>query len=836
MRRTTFLVLLTACILFAPTTSRAGAVSGDFQPSSEPLTLHVAWLDGRSLAEASTTGAVLLDRFPDAVIVADEASSLALRQAGFRVEGPFAVPAGITVTLVRERGAAQAAPFDAQEFEHAGAQLLWSGGRNAIALSDGPLPETAHAKAHAHKVLADTPLRMAPTEEPAAVTDFFPVIQTMVDQVSGTRFIDWIRDMANGRATTVGGAPVTFTTRASHTQLCDKAEQWAYERLVELGYTDVQYDPYTFGTTSARNVVATLPGTETPDQVIVLGAHLDSTSPVSSTLAPGANDNASGVAGLLEIARILRGYSFEKTIRFIAFTGEEQGLYGSQHYASAAAARGDIIDAAVIFDMIGWHNLQNKIDIEGETPYLPIMNVMKDACTEYTTLATNMVIGSWGSDHVPFQNAGYSSFLAIENEYPDYPCYHQTCDSVAWNQPVFGAEVMKAGIATVAHLAGARPLHIAHTPLPSTENTTTPYEVVADISKLSPLVPDSLLLHWSRGGPWTSTQMTATATPNRWHAYIPAQPNGTVSYWLSARDSAGLSAVHPLSAPASVNQFIIASRETLFAEGFETGASGWTHGGVKDDWQVGAPSGLYEDPASAYAGSNIAGTDVTGVGGVAARYDTYCDTWFESPAVDCSDWAGVRLSFARKLAIERSVGNTRDWAQVQINGTPVWESSSSVDTKDPAWTLQNLDISAAADGRSSVKIKWTLHSNGSFQYGGWNLDEIRITGISTTAVATDVATPAPRPALVLAPSIPNPVASTTLLRFELARAGRTELAVFDVGGRHVRTLVDGELGPGLHKAVWDARDSEGRLQGSGIYFYRLTSAGKTVTQRLTLLR
>ena len=46
------------------------------------------------------------------------------------------------------------------------------------------------------------------------------------------------------------------------------------------------------------------------------------------------------------------------------------------------------------------------------------MNVMKDACAQYTTLATNIVLGSWGSDHVPFQNAGYSAFLAIENEYP----------------------------------------------------------------------------------------------------------------------------------------------------------------------------------------------------------------------------------------------------------------------------------------------------------------------------------------------------------------------------------------------------------------------------------
>lgn len=842
MCRLTSLALLTACLLFAPAASRADAASaaGNFQPSAKPLALRVAWLDGRSLVEAGATGAVLLDRFPDAVIVADDASAQALRRAGFRIEGPLAVPAGLTVTLVRERGAAAgAAAFDAQEFEQVGAQLLWRGGRNAIALSHDPLPETAHTGPHAHKVLGDTPLRIAPvgaTDSKVASTTFLPVIQTMVDQVSGARFMDWIRDMSNGRAVPVGGLPVTIATRSTPTAMCDKAEQWAYERFVELGYTDVQYDPYTFGSTSARNIVATLPGTERPNQVIVLGAHLDSTSPTASTLAPGANDNASGVAGLLELARILRGYSFKNTIRFIAFTGEEQGLYGSQHYANAAAARGDSIAGAVIFDMIGWHNLQNMIDIEGETAYQPIMNVMRDACTQYTSLATNMVFGSWGSDHVPFQNAGYSAFLAIENEYPSYPCYHQTCDSVAWNQTVFGSEVMKAGIATVAHLAGAPSLHISHTPLPSTDNRTAPYEVVADVSQLSPLVPDSLLLHWSTGGAWTSAPMTATGTPNRWHAFIPAQPGGTVSYWLSARDIAGQSALHPLGAPASVNRFIVAPRETLFTDGFEAGAAGWTHGGIKDDWQVGTPGGYFEDPATAYAGNSIAGTDLTGVGGVLGRYDVNCNTWFESPAVSCSLWAGVRLSFARKLAVQRSNGNTLDWAQVQVNGTTVWESSSSVNTNDPTWTLQDLDISALADGKRSVKIEWTLHSNGSFQYGGWNIDEVRITGISTTPAATAVAPGVPRAAILLHASIPNPVASGALLKFELARGGPTELAVFDVGGRRVRTLVDGQLGPGLHEAEWDARDSAGRPQLAGIYFYRLTSAGKSVTQRLTLLR
>src|SRR6185503_9985579 len=139
---------------------------------------------------------------------------------------------------------------------------------------------------------------------------------------------------------------------------------------------------------------------------------------------------------------------FKSTIKYIAFTGEEQGLFGSNHYADAALAAGDSIIAVVILDMTAWRNLNHKIDIEGEAAWLPLMNVMNDACTQYTTLATDLVLNSFGSDHVPFQDNNYSAFLAIEDEYEDYPCYHQTCDTTGMNQEVIGSDVAKACLAT----------------------------------------------------------------------------------------------------------------------------------------------------------------------------------------------------------------------------------------------------------------------------------------------------------------------------------------------------------------------------------------------------
>ncbi len=101
----------------------------------------------------------------------------------------------------------------------------------------------------------------------------------------------------------------------------------------------------------------------------------------------------------------------------------------------------------------------------------------------------------------------------------------------------------------------------------------------------------------------------------QYHAYIPGQPaTCQVDYWIAAADVNGNHAVHPAGAPAVRHQFLVGKRDTLFAESFESGAVGWTHGGTQDDWQIATPAGPGEDPAAAYSGTKIAGTDVTGLG------------------------------------------------------------------------------------------------------------------------------------------------------------------------------------------------------------------------------
>jgi len=828
-------LLLTSLALAAPAAARAPLAVA---PPPTPERVWIARLDGRSLDDALATGAQVFDRTPDLVVVADEPSAKRLADASFRVDPVVALPAGRTISLVRGHEDPSHAPLEAAALAAHGIRILWQHGFDALVASDGPPPEIPALEHHHRKALRTSPLRRTANtsaQQQTTATTFAPIIQSMVDQVSGPALIEDIGRLAGRYGVTVGGVPHTFTTRSSNTTQCDLAEQYVFERFQQMGYTDVAYDPFTFSTVNARNVVATLPGTVTPERVIIIGGHLDSTSPQPGNNARGANDNASGVAGVLAAADILRQYQFRSTIRFIAFTGEEQGLYGSIHYADQARARGDLIDGVVIFDMIGWKNALNQIDIEGEAAWLPLMNVMNDACSQYTNLDTQIQLVSFGSDHVPFQDEGYSAFLAIESEYPSFPCYHKTCDSTGWNLPDFTADVTRAGLATVAHMAQPVGFQISHEPLADTEDTVGPYAVLATVSQMSPLVTDSLQVHWSTGGPFQSVAMTPAGPPLRYQGAIPGQYFGEVRYWLSARDSAGRYVVSPPGAPAVLHRFSVAPRDTLLAEGFEAGFGGWTHGGAGDDWQVGPPLGLTEDPATAFAGTQIAGTDLTGLGAIAGRYENGAESWLESPPIDCSGHSGVRMSFARKLAVERSNNNAWDYARVQVNGNTVWQSPSGSNLIDAAWTLQNLDLSAFADSNASVRVRFTLHSDASTTFGGWNLDQILITGVAPQGVL-DAPPAATAPAPRLLAHAPNPMRRSATLRFELPTRERVTLAVYDVRGGLVRTLVDGERDAGRHEIAWDGRTSRGSSADEGVYFYRLITRHSEQTRKLVRVR
>ncbi len=130
-------------------------------------------------------------------------------------------------------------------------------------------------------------------------------------------------------------------------------------QFVDLGYT-VERQTYDAGECTADILVVELPGRRLADEIVVLGAHYDT---IPET--PGADDNASAVAMLLEVARLLQGVSFERTLRFIAFPCEERphfytGTMGSQVYARRCRARREVIVGMICLEMVGYYTTEER--------------------------------------------------------------------------------------------------------------------------------------------------------------------------------------------------------------------------------------------------------------------------------------------------------------------------------------------------------------------------------------------------------------------------------------------------------------------------------------------
>lgn len=133
---------------------------------------------------------------------------------------------------------------------------------------------------------------------------------------------------------------------------CDGCLEVRYQKTV-VGANETARIP---SETPVYNVVAIQQGTEHPDRYILVGGHLDSrVSDImdSTSVAPGANDDASGVAGAIEAARVLSKHEFESSLVYVGYTGEEQGLFGSTHAAEAAVEKGWRMAGVLNNDMIG---------------------------------------------------------------------------------------------------------------------------------------------------------------------------------------------------------------------------------------------------------------------------------------------------------------------------------------------------------------------------------------------------------------------------------------------------------------------------------------------------
>jgi len=235
--------------------------------------------------------------------------------------------------------------------------------------------------------------------------------------------------------------------RALHAAADYLRRQWKSQ-----GYEVIAHE-YTIERERWANLEVSRRGRKTPNEIVVIGAHYDSVFG-----SPGANDNGSGVAALLELARLFAARDTERTVRFVAFVNEEPPLFrtgdmGSRQYARAARAKNEDIRAMLSLETIGHYN-----DAPGSQHYPPLFSPFFPDRGNFIGMVSNIgsrallrqavsafraasdfpleYVSTFGwvpgvdwSDHGSFWSEGYPAIMVTDTALYRYPYYHSAQDT-----------------------------------------------------------------------------------------------------------------------------------------------------------------------------------------------------------------------------------------------------------------------------------------------------------------------------------------------------------------------------------------------------------------------
>ncbi len=257
-----------------------------------------------------------------------------------------------------------------------------------------------------------------------------------------------------------------------HLAALDAAADYIGQAFREYGL-EVREDSFRTEGRAFRNVVAVSRGVRAPEEQVLITAHYD-TKPGT----PGADDNASAVAAMLEAARILAGQRHGRTLCFVGFTLEEYGYGGSRRFAREAKRTRQSIVGVLDLEMVGFtaptqrlppgiraRSTGDFIGVVGNRKSRRLVETFVAATREAAPdLPVETLIVAWNgrflpivrlSDHAPFWDVGYPAVMITDTAFMRNPHYHQPSDTLDTLDLPFLARVTQATVTTAARLAAA---------------------------------------------------------------------------------------------------------------------------------------------------------------------------------------------------------------------------------------------------------------------------------------------------------------------------------------------------------------------------------------------
>ncbi len=387
-----------------------------------------------------------------------------------------------------------------------------------------------------------------------------PAINKMLKDVSADNIGEYVKKLVSF------GTRNTLSPQDNPTRGIGAAANWIFDEFQKISKdcgNCLTVEKQTFLQEKARripeptnltNVVATLKGTTDPDRIYVVSGHYDSmcTSPTDGNCdAPGANDDASGTAAVIEMARVMSKQKFDATIIFMTVAGEEQGLLGATYFAEQAKQKNWNIEAMFTNDIIGGvltqknksdrnsvrvfaegvpsnetpeeANLRRSVGGENDSPPRQLARFINDVANLYSPKFSVQIIYrrdryGRGGDHIPFLERGFSSVRFTE-PHEDYTHQHQNVrtengkfygDTIEFVDFGYIANVTKINAASLASLAlaPAKPKNVGIV----TSNLTNDTELKWDVNKDADLVGYEIVWRNTTSPLWTNSLNVGNVT------------------------------------------------------------------------------------------------------------------------------------------------------------------------------------------------------------------------------------------------------------------------------------------------------------------------------------
>ncbi len=636
---------------------------------------------------------------------------------------------------------------------------------------------------------------------------YSPLINELIQETNDSTLSLLNRQLSGDTSVTIDGNPYTIVSRYYSSEGNAMAAQWIYEQFEMLGYAP----EFQIFNTTGVNVIASKPGSQFTEPYYIICAHYDDMP--SGSVAPGADDNASGVCAVLEAARLLKAYSLPYSIRFIAFDDEEIGLIGSNYYANAASSGGDDIRGVINLDMIAWDSdSDNEYSISTNDNSIPLKNDYVSTQLVYQPQLNHNIISTSSSDHSPFWYNGYQAILAIEdwNDFNDF--YHTPNDLFSnMNIPYFTG-MTRTAIAALASLAWDFKMDIDHDPLASSNNTDDRI-AIAEITSSHNIGQDAKqprLYYKIENGTFEYLH-PSNITGNTYEFTIPGQPIGTlVSYYIAAQDD-----------------------ESLFISSLPAGARGVDPPGTTQ------PLELFS-----YVVANVTNLTTCSETTPIPIYDlqyTYDTVSVDDNGylLDLNVQVDIMHSYDGDIKIDLIGANGEEITLSEYNGgsgnhydntifddqatTPITMGEPPYDgsyiPEEPLFTFKGIPVSG----------NWILSIYDNYQGDPGNLVDWCVIMQYTTDITLISETPIEE--TLLHQNYPNPVMSSTTIKYELFEPLNISLKLYDMVGREVRTLASGSQESGKYLVSFNVDNL-----AAGRYFYSLETNKNKLVKSFTILK